>query len=250
MKRSTILRDLYRSRDKGKKKLAVLIDPDNQKDADNLKALIKGCVDQGVDLFFVGGSLVTSPDQGVVIARMKALSDIPVILFPGNHMHLDKEADGVLFLSLISGRNPDYLIGQQVLAAPFLKKSNLEILSTGYMLVGNDRSTTVAYMSNSLPIPTDKIQIAVCTAMAGEMLGLRLVYLDAGSGAREPVPPEMIRGVRDAVDLPLIVGGGLNTGGKIKEALRAGADIIVVGNGIEKSHDFLAEVVALVKSYN
>jgi putative glycerol-1-phosphate prenyltransferase len=162
---------------------------------------------------------------------------------------LDRKADGVLFLSLISGRNPDYLIGQHVLAAPFLKKSQLEILPTGYMLVGDDRTTTVAYVSNSLPIPTGKIQIAVSTAMAGEMLGLRLIYMDAGSGAKEPVPPGMIREVRNAVDVPVIVGGGLNTGKKIDKALKAGADIIVLGNSLEKDQKLLEEASALVKRY-
>lgn len=250
MKKSSILNDLYRSKSKGLKKLAVLIDPDEYGDAGHLKTMIERSVAHGVDLFFVGGSLITTSDQGEIIRWLKLMSDIPVVLFPGNHMHLDAGADGVLLLSLISGRNPDFLIGQHVLAAPFLKKSNMEILPTGYMLVGNDRNTTVAYISNSLPIPSDKISIAICTAMAGEMMGLRLIYLDAGSGAEEPVAPEMIQKVKESIDIPLIAGGGLNTGEKIDKALEAGADIIVIGNGIEKGHDLLDEAMALIKSYN
>jgi len=250
MKKSAILNDLYRSKNRGRKKLAVLIDPDKYGDVGYLKVLIEKSVAQEVDLFFVGGSLVTSSDQGDIIKRLKEVSDIPVVLFPGNHMHLEAGADGVLLLSLISGRNSDYLIGQHVLAAPFLKKSNMEILPTGYMLVGNDRNTTVAYISNSLPIPPDKIQIAVCTAMAGEMMGHRLIYLDAGSGAHEPVTPEMIQKVKESIDIPLIVGGGLNTAEKINKALKAGADIIVIGNGVEKGHSLLNEAMALIKTYN
>ncbi len=250
MKKSTILNNLYRSKNRGRKKLAVLIDPDEHEDAGHLGRLIEKSVTHGVDLFFVGGSLVTSSDQSEIIKRLKAMSDIPVVLFPGNHMHLEEGADAVLLLSLISGRNPDYLIGQHVLAAPFLKKSNMEILPTGYILVGNDRNTTVAYISNSLPIPPDKIPIAICTAMAGEMMGHHLIYLDAGSGAHEPVTPEMIRKVRDSIDIPLIVGGGLNTVGKIENALESGADIIVIGNGIENGHNLLDEAMTLIKAYN
>ena len=245
----TILKDLYRSRDKGRKKLAVLIDPDKQGDIQDMNIFVGKCVAMGVDLFFVGGSLITTTDQRSIIEQLKILSDIPVILFPGNYLHLDKKADGILFLSLISGRNPDYLIGQHVLAAPFLKNSGLEIIPTGYMLVGDDRSTTVAYISNSLPIPPGKIQIATCTAMAGEMLGLRIIYMDAGSGASKPVPPEMIREVRKSVGVPLIVGGGLNESTKIEKALEAGADIIVLGNSLEKDPGLLTEAVALVKKY-
>ncbi len=249
MNQPTILKGLYKSRNKGRKKLAVLIDPDKQGDAQNLNILVKKCGRLGVDLFFVGGSLITTSGQGKLIKKLKAVPDIPIVLFPGDYLHLDSGADGVLFLSLISGRNPDYLIGQHVLAAPFLKKSHLEILPTGYMLVGDDRTTTVAYISNSLPIPPGKIQIAVSTAMAGVMLGLRLIYMDAGSGAREPVSPEMIREVRKSVDVPVIVGGGLNTGEKINTALNAGADVIVLGNSLEKDHKLLEVAADLVKQY-
>jgi len=229
--------------------LAVLIDPDKQEDIPDINVFVGQCAALGVDLFFVGGSLVTTTGQGPLIRQLKDLSDIPVVLFPGNYLHLDNGADGILLLSLISGRNPDYLIGQHVLAAPFLKNSGLEVIPTGYMLVGDDRTTTVAYISNSLPIPPGKVQIAVCTAMAGEMLGLRVIYMDAGSGAREPVPPEMIREIRKSTVTPLIVGGGLNNTEKMENALKAGADVIVLGNSLEKDQKLLAEAVALVKQY-
>ena len=249
MMKPTILNNLCRSRDEGRKMLAVLIDPDKQEDIPDINVFVGQCAALGVDLFFVGGSLVTTTGQGPLIRQLKDLSDIPVVLFPGNYLHLDNGADGILLLSLISGRNPDYLIGQHVLAAPFLKNSGLEVIPTGYMLVGDDRTTTVAYISNSLPIPPGKVQIAVCTAMAGEMLGLRVIYMDAGSGAREPVPPEMIREIRKSTVTPLIVGGGLNNTEKMENALKAGADVIVLGNSLEKDQKLLAEAVALVKQY-
>jgi putative glycerol-1-phosphate prenyltransferase len=152
-------------------------------------------------------------------------------------------------LSLISGRNPEFLIGQHVISAPVLRKSGLEILPTGYMLIDSGRQTTVSYISNTTPIPHDKPGIAACTAMAGEMLGLKLTYLDAGSGAMNPVSPEMIAAVRQSVDTPIIIGGGINSIKKAKNALSAGADVIVVGNGIEENIDLLREIAITVNCY-
>jgi putative glycerol-1-phosphate prenyltransferase len=151
---------------------------------------------------------------------------------------------------LISGRNPEYLIGQHVIAAPLLKQSNLEILSTGYMLVDSGQQTTVSYISNTTPIPNDKADIAVCTAMAGEMLGQKLIYLDGGSGAMYPVSPKMIQKVSKNISLPLIVGGGINSPEKATEALEAGADIIVIGNAFEKNPALLSEIAEAVHSFN
>jgi geranylgeranylglyceryl phosphate synthase family protein len=151
---------------------------------------------------------------------------------------------------LISGRNPEFLIGQHVIAAPALRQSNLQILPTGYMLVDSGRQTTASYMSGTTPLPHDKPTIAACTAMAGEQLGLRLIYLDGGSGAAYPVSPAMIRAVRQAVELPLIVGGGINTVEKAQAALTAGADLIVIGNQIEKAPEFLGQVSQVVQSFN
>jgi putative glycerol-1-phosphate prenyltransferase len=159
-------------------------------------------------------------------------------------------ADAILFLSLISGRNPDFLIGQHVISAPILKKSSLEILPTGYILVDSGKQTTVSYMSNTTPIPHDKPEIAACTAMAGEMLGLKLMYLDAGSGAQRAISPKMISIVRKSVDVPLIVGGGIRSANEAYEAMLAGADTIVIGNGIEKNPALLAEVSEKIDDFN
>ncbi len=173
-----------------------------------------------------------------------------MVLFPGNSLHIEPTADAILFLSLISGRNPEFLIGQHVIAAPLLRKSGLEVLPTGYMLVDSGAQTTVSYISGTMPLPADKPGVAACTAMAGEMLGLQLMYLDAGSGARRPVSPDMIAAVRSVVDVPIIVGGGINSGEKAYNALKAGADLIVVGNGIEQDPDLLPQLSAVVREIN
>lgn len=175
---------------------------------------------------------------------------MPVVLFPGNSLHIEPSADAILFLSLISGRNPEFLIGQHVIAAPLLKKSGLEILPTGYMLVDSGTATTVSYVSGTTPLPYDKPSVAACTAMAGEMLGLQIMYLDAGSGARRPVSPDLVAAVRAAVDTPIVVGGGINTGEKAYNAFKAGADLIVVGNGIEQDPDLLPQLSAVVQEFN
>ena len=185
-----------------------------------------------------------------VIATLRAHTNTPVVLFPGNPLHIESSADAILFLSLISGRNPEFLIGQHIIAAPLLKKSGLEILPTGYMIVDSGAQTTVSYISGTMPLPHDKPDVAACTAMAGEMLGLQLMYLDAGSGARWPVSSDMIAAVRAVVDVPILVGGGINSGEKAYNALKAGADVIVIGNGIEQEPDLLPELSAIVREFN
>lgn len=233
----------------GRKHFAVLIDPDNLSEASCLN-LLSLSETHLVDFFFVGGSLITTDNQAAIIRLIKENSSIPVILFPSSSQHIDKQADGILLLSLISGRNADFLIGQHVLSAPILKASQLQVYPTGYILVDSGRQTTASYMSGTTPIPYDKPAIAACTAMAGELLGLRYIYLDGGSGAMHPVSTEMIAAVREAVDVPVIVGGGINTAAKASAALEAGADVIVVGNHIEKNPGFLAEVSHIITSYN
>ncbi|MFD2999773.1 geranylgeranylglyceryl/heptaprenylglyceryl phosphate synthase [Pontibacter toksunensis] len=233
----------------GRKHFAVLLDPDNLTEASCLN-LLDVIASHPIDFFFVGGSLITTDNQSHIIRLLKENSATPIILFPSSGQHIDKQADGILLLSLISGRNPEFLIGQHVVSAPALKASRLQVYPTGYILVDSGRQTTASYMSSTTPIPYDKPAIAACTAMAGELLGLRYIYLDGGSGALKPVASEMIAAVREAVDIPLIVGGGINTTHKAKAALEAGADVIVVGNHIEKNPGFLAEVSSLVSSYN
>lgn len=241
--------NFYERKANGKKSFAVLIDPDKV-NLDNFSNLLDLCIQHNADYIFVGGSLITDYVMKEVIFAIKSYTDIPVILFPGNSLHIDSQADAILLLSLISGRNPEFLIGQHVISAPILRKSGLEILPTGYMLIDSGRQTTVSYISNTTPIPHDKPGIAACTAMAGEMLGLKLTYLDAGSGALNAVSPEMIAAVRQSVETPIIVGGGINSIQKAKNALAAGADVIVVGNGIEQNVNLLADISGLVKKFN
>ena len=233
----------------GRKAFAVLLDPDKV-ELSSFPFMLAESMRYGVDFFFVGGSLITRYASDEIIAAIRRHTTIPAILFPGNSLHIEPSADAILLLSLISGRNPELLIGQHVIAAPLLKKSNLEILPTGYMLIESGRATTVSYISNTTPIPYDKPSVAACTAMAGELLGLQIMYLDAGSGAQKPVSAEMIAAVRKSVDTPSIVGGGINTTQKAQAALEAGADVIVVGNGIEQNPDLLPEIAQIVKAFN
>jgi phosphoglycerol geranylgeranyltransferase len=226
-----------------------LLDPDKI-EQNALSDLLVSTTNFPVDFFLVGGSLVTDYVHKEVITAVRRHCSTPIILFPGNPLHIEPSADAILFLSLISGRNPEFLIGQHVIAAPLLKKSGLEILPTGYMLVDSGTQTTVSYISGTMPLPHDKPGVAACTAMAGEMLGLKLIYLDAGSGARWPVSPEMITAVRAVVDLPIVVGGGINSGEKAYKALKAGADMIVVGNGIEQDPDLLPQLSAVIREFN
>jgi phosphoglycerol geranylgeranyltransferase len=228
---------------------AVLLDPDKV-ELSSFPVMLAEAVAQGVDFFFVGGSLITRYATDEIIAAIHTHTNIPAILFPGNSLHIEPSADAILFLSLISGRNADLLIGQQVVAAPLLKRSTLEILPTGYMLVESGRATTVSYISNTTPIPHDKPSVAACTAMAGEMLGLQLMYLDAGSGAQKPVSAAMIAAVSKATNTPIIVGGGINTPEKALAALEAGANVIVVGNGIEQNPELLPQIAQAVKAFN
>ena len=233
----------------GQKSFAVLLDPDNLHE-NSCPDIIRLCNQNKVDYLFVGGSLVTKSNQISLIRQIKSLTTIPVILFPSHSLHIDPQADAILLLSLISGRNPEFLIGQHVVAAPLLKESKLTVLPTGYILVDSGRQTTASYMSGTTPLPHDKPSIAASTALAGELLGLQFIYLDGGSGALHSISPDMIQAVRKTISLPLIVGGGINTVQKASAALAAGADIIVVGNHIEKNPDFIREIAEVISAFN
>lgn len=248
MKR-TVLNSFQSLHAQRRRAFAVLLDPDKIV-LDSFPAFVQEADALGIDFFFVGGSLITSSIMADVIDSIRLYSKIPVVLFPGSNLHVDTRADALLFLSLISGRNPEFLIGQHVVAAPMIRKSGLETLPTGYLLVDAGQQTTASYISNTTPLPHDKPAVAACTAMAGEMLGLQLMYLDAGSGAKRPVPAEVIAAVRQSVSVPIIVGGGINSSQKAKEALLAGADILVVGNGIEQNPDLLPEIARTVAQFN
>jgi len=244
-------KDLYTAmaagRAEGKKKMAVLIDPDKVR-MSNIKEVIALANESNVDYFFIGGSLIVNNMLDQCLETIKKACDIPMILFPGNSFQLSYKADGILFLSLISGRNAELLIGKHVITAPYLKMSPLEILPTGYMLVDGGVPTTVSYVSNTQPIPASKDDVAMCTALAGQMLGLKLMYMDAGSGAKNPVSESMISAVSQTIDVPLIVGGGIRTPEKAFKNAKAGADIIVVGNAIEKDPSLVKEMAAAIHS--
>jgi phosphoglycerol geranylgeranyltransferase len=223
------------------KKLAVLIDPDRQQEP-QLLALIKQAAAAKVDFFFVGGSLLMEDVFEKTIAFVKANTDIPVVIFPGNNYQLSAQADALLMLSLLSGRNAEYLIGQHVVAAPAIKAAGLETIATGYLLIDGGRISTTSYITQTVPIPHDKPDIAVATALAGEMLGMQLIYLEAGSGAKNHVPEAMIRAVKNSIGIPLLVGGGIRSSEAAEAVCRAGADVIVVGNVLEKEPELLMEI--------
>jgi len=226
----------------GQKQLAVLIDPDKFESTE----IIHIANEAKVDYFFVGGSLMAGGSLEQCICTIKKQSSIPVIIFPGNNMQLCNQADGILLVSLISGRNPELLIGQHVVAAPYLKQSGLEILSTGYILVDTGNQTSASYISNTMPMPYDKSDIAACTAMAGEMLGFKLIYLDGGSGAAKQVSSQMITRVKKNIAIPLIVGGGIKSAEQASMAIQAGADVLVVGNAFEKEAGLLVSIADVV----
>jgi len=235
---------VYQESARGKKQFAVLIDPDKY-NISSLSTVITIAREARVDYFFIGGSLLLNDNLAQLITLIKESTGIPVVLFPGNNMQLNNKADAILLLSLISGRNPDMLIGRHVISAPFLKASSLEIIPTGYMLIESGTTTAVTYMSNTTPIPAQKSDIAVCTAMAGEMLGLKLIYLDAGSGAKNPVPLKMISQVKSSIGVPLIIGGGITSASLAQDAFSAGADLIVAGNGVEDDPQLIGRIAAV-----
>lgn len=242
----SLLEHILDTRKAGRKQLAVLIDPD-ETGGQELDRLVDAAVAAGVDFFFAGGSLLVKDGLEACLRAVRQRCDIPLVLFPGSALQVSPLADALLFLSLISGRNPELLIGQHVVAAPYVKKAGLEVLPTGYLLIDGGRPTTVSYMSQTAPIPADKPEIAATTALAGELLGLKLMYMDAGSGAQQAVSPEMIKMVRETISLPLIIGGGIRTPEQARAAVQAGADMLVVGNILEKEPGVLKELVNAIK---
>lgn len=240
--------DFISKKSKQNKKLfALLIDPDKTNPAKLIRTL-ELANKAGVDLLLIGGSLIMSGFHET-ISIIKQNSSIPAILFPGSTYQIDPNADALFLLSLISGRNADLLIGNHVIAAPFIRKSNLEVISVGYILINGGTDTSVSYMSNTMPIPHNKTEIAVATAMAGEMTGKKLIYLEAGSGAAKPVGFEMIKAVKASIQIPLIVGGGIRTTDQLQTICEAGADIIVVGTAIEENPGLLISMTEKIHSF-
>lgn len=235
----------------GRKSVAWLIDPDKTKDLKKLQFQLKDAVQNDLDFIFIGGSLLLNNSMDEIIQTIKFITnEIPVVIFPGNINQFSNLADGILFLSLISGRNPEYLIGQHVAIAPTLANSSLEILPTGYLLIDGGKLTSVNYISQTIPLPNSKPNLSVATAMAGLFLGLQYFFLDAGSGAKKPVNPRIIQAIKQKIPAPLIVGGGLDTLEKAKSAFKSGADLVVIGNGAEKNPGLLTEVLEYSRLFN
>jgi len=217
-----------------KRRIFVLLDPDKLEDAKLRKILGESEESPVVAGYFVGSTLLFRENLDGFVKRLKAEVKKPVILFPGSHAQITRHADAILFLSLLSGRNPQYLIEEQVRMAPVIKFYGLEAISTAYLLVESGGVTSVEWVTNTRPLPRNKKEIVWAHALTASMLGFKLIYLEAGSGALKPVPPEIIEVVKNSVDIPVIVGGGLRTPEDIKVAFDAGADFLVIGNKIEE----------------
>lgn len=229
---------LLNARQKGEKQLAILVDPDGLSE-EEIRRKARCIEEVEASLVFVGGSFISDDCLESTLKILKTETSIPVILFPGDVRQISPRGDALLFLSVISGRNPEHLIGNQVIAAPYIRKMNLEAISTGYILVSGGAPTTVEYISQSRPIPANKPEIAAATAMAGEMLGMKTIYLDAGSGADSSISSQLIQQVATAIDIPLIVGGGISNLPDLHAVLNKGADIAVVGNAFDVNHSWL-----------
>ncbi len=224
----------------------VLMDPDRSSREVVVEHALK-CRDVGVDALLVGTSLMMRNEFHDHVEALSESVDIPVIIFPGGKSQIAEKADAILFLSLISGRNPEYIIGEQVRSAPFIKSMGLEAISTAYLLIESGRMTSVEFMSNTKPIPSDKPDIVVAHAIAAEILGMKMIYLEAGSGAVQPVPDTIIREVVSEVTIPVVVGGGIRDPGTVAMKVAAGASFVVVGNHLEKS-DNMSHLEAFVRA--
>jgi phosphoglycerol geranylgeranyltransferase len=232
-----IYKEIIQSKNKAKKLLAILLDPDKVIWED-FELLIVKINQSPATHIFIGGSQVKTNRIDELISRLKQKINLPMVLFPGNPSQISNEADAILFLSLISGRNPDYLIDHQVKAAGILKATQLEVISTGYMLIESGIETAVERVSKTKPLSRNNLDLALATAQAGEMLGSKLIYLEAGSGARLAVPTEMIELIAQNLEIPLIVGGGIVDLREIQKAYDAGADLVVIGTAFENDLDF------------
>lgn len=233
----TIYQDILTAKSEGKKLLAILLDPDKI-NRNKWSVLIAKIKNSGATHIFVGGSIVAENLTEKLVENLKREIHLPIILFPGDFTQLTTKADAVLFLSLLSGRNPEYLIGQHIKAAPLLKKTMLEVIPTSYLLIESGKQTTVARVSQTQPIDRNNINLIVNTAQAGELLGHKLTYLEAGSGAEIPVSGEIIKTVSQALSIPLIVGGGIRSKKQMETAYNSGADLVVIGTAFEENFDF------------
>lgn len=225
-----------------KKLLAVLIDPDKM-DIEKVSSFIAKVNTSIVTHIFVGGSIVKNNDTGILVSKIKKLTTLPVIVFPGDVSQITEQADAILFLSLISGRQAEYLIGKHVKAVSKLRQIDLEVIPTGYILIENGKQTSVEKVTGTQPMSRDNIPLVVDTALAGEFLGKKLIYLEAGSGATHPIDTTMISEVKKAIQIPLIVGGGIRTKEQLRSAYNSGADIVVIGTAFEDDESFFNQLV-------
>ncbi len=242
-----LYRIILEKRELNKKMIAVLLDPDQCKGS-LLSATIAELKTATPDFVFVGGSHAVNSVNSI-IEILKEETDCPVILFPGDASQFSIKADALLYLSLLSGRNAEFLIGQHINSSVSIKKSMIEVIPTGYLLIEGNKTSSVEYISNTRPIPRDKKDIALSTAVAGELLGMRLIYLEAGSGAKEVVPLDMIKHLSTELSIPIMVGGGIGTEEQLIDAFRAGADIVVVGNAFESNPRKITEFVNATRKY-
>jgi putative glycerol-1-phosphate prenyltransferase len=232
-----IYEQIIQAKRNGQKLLAILLDPDKIA-LENLEGLLQKINQSPATHIFVGGSIVQTTILEELMAILKQKTNLPVVIFPGDPSQISPQADAILFLSLLSGRNPDYLIEYQVRAAPILKKTNLEVISTGYILIESGNETAVARVSKTKPLKRENLDLVLATAQAGEMLGNKLIYLEAGSGAKKAVPVEMIELISQNIEIPIIVGGGIVDLHGIQKAYNAGADLVVIGTAFENNSHF------------
>lgn len=234
---TNIYKQILKAKAEKQKLLAILLDPDKII-LENIANLVSKINQSPATHIFIGGSLVENNIMDDLILAIQQKCTLPIILFPGNPSQISDKADGILFLSLISGRNPDYLIEHQVQAAPVLKKTTLEIIATGYILIESGCETAVSRVSQTQPLDRNNTDLVLATALAGEMLGNKLIYLEAGSGATKAVPLEMIAIIAQNIEIPLIVGGGIRSHKGIQDAYHQGADLVVIGTAFENDSDF------------
>jgi putative glycerol-1-phosphate prenyltransferase len=242
MHNTNIYNQILSARKENRKLLAILLDPDKQ-DHDRLGECIENIHNQPVDLILVGGSEVRNGHTEALVHKVKQLSPLPVVLFPGDYSQITKEADALLFLNLLSGRNAEYLINQQVKAVPKIEDSNLEILPTAYILVDGGVSTSVQRVSQTEPLSLKDQEAIVNTAIAGMYMGHKLVYLEAGSGAHNPVPANLISLIRSKIDIPIIAGGGIRDHRQLASAFESGADMVVIGTAFEQNPSILRQIL-------
>ncbi len=231
---------------KNKKQIAILLDPDKQ---NYLDEILQSANNYNIDYIFVGGSIISS-DINLFVEKIKQKTNIPIVIFPGNPIQFSPKADAILFLSLLSGRNPEYLISNQIISAPIIKKSKTQSISTAYILVDGGKTSSVEYISNTKPIPADKADIVLATVMAAEMIGFKTIYLEAGSGAKYHVSERVIEKVKRNTNLPLIVGGGIKNIESAKKIFLSGADVIVVGSKIEEQPNFIKNIAEIKNKIN